>query len=229
MSAGSWAVLALVVYVAGLVLAFGLRTFVHWRATGSTGFRGISGRPGSVAWWGGVLFPVALVLGLVAPVLALTGATPPVGVLPAPVLAVAGLVVGVAGVVLVLAAQAAMGASWRIGVDEGERTELVTGGLFGRVRNPIFTGMVAVSVGVLLMAPTIVAALATVCLVAAVQMQVRAVEEPYLRRAHGRAYEVYLAGSGRFLPKLPRVGGTRPPGRPRRGETGPEEAVTGSR
>jgi hypothetical protein len=53
-STGGWAVVALVVYVVGLVLAFGLRTWVHWRATGTTGFRGISGRRGSVAWWGGV-------------------------------------------------------------------------------------------------------------------------------------------------------------------------------
>jgi protein-S-isoprenylcysteine O-methyltransferase Ste14 len=181
-----------------------------------------------------VLFPVALVLGLGAPLLALTGTTPPVAVLPvavllAVVLAVAGFVVGVAGIGLVLAAQAAMGTSWRIGVDEDERIELVTGGLFGRVRNPIFTGMVAVSVGVLLMVPTAVAAVATACLVAAVQIQVRVVEEPYLRRTHGRADEIYLAGSGRFLARPSRIGRTRPPGRPRRGEAGPEDAITRSR
>ncbi len=76
MSTGSWAGLALVVYVVGLLLAFGLRTWMHWRATGTTGFRGISGRRGVGGLVGGVLFPVALVLGLVAPVLALTGTTP---------------------------------------------------------------------------------------------------------------------------------------------------------
>jgi hypothetical protein len=74
-AAAGWA--ALLVYGAGLVLAFGVRSWSQWRA-GSTGFRGISGRPGSLPWWGGVLFVVALVLGLAAPVLALTGlVTPP--------------------------------------------------------------------------------------------------------------------------------------------------------
>ena len=120
-----------------------------------SGFRGISGRAGSLAWWGGVLFPAAVLLGLAAPVLVLTGTTLPLGTLAHPVVATAGLVVGIAGLAVVLLAQHGMGASWRIGVDDSERTELVTSGLFGRVRNPIFTGMAAVSAGVMLMAPTL--------------------------------------------------------------------------
>jgi protein-S-isoprenylcysteine O-methyltransferase Ste14 len=41
---------------------------------------------------------------------------------------------GLAGSLL---AQLAMGDSWRIGVDESEKTELVTAGPFAVVRNPI--------------------------------------------------------------------------------------------
>lgn len=132
-------------YLAGLVLAFGVRTWLQIRRTGTSGFRGISGRPGSPAWWGGVLFPLAVLTGVVAPVLVLTGAPPPVA-MPAAI-AGTGLVVAVAGLAVVLIAQAARGESWRIGVDEDERTELVTRGPFARVRNPVFTGMVAVSAG----------------------------------------------------------------------------------
>src|SRR5690606_14337890 len=51
------ALLLLVVYLA---LGFGLRSWLQWRYTGSTGFRGISGAPGSAEWWGGVLFIAAL-------------------------------------------------------------------------------------------------------------------------------------------------------------------------
>lgn len=160
--------MALTLYLVGLALAFGIRTCVQLRRTGTSGFRGISGRPRSLTWWGGVLFPTALLLGLAAPVLVLTGTTPPLGTLAHPVVAAAGLVVGVVGLLVVLLAQHAMGASWRIGVDDSERTELVTPGLFGWVRNPIFTGMVAVSAGVALMAPTLIAALAVACLIAAV-------------------------------------------------------------
>lgn len=208
MTATGWAWVALGVDVVGLVLAFGVRTWVQVRATGTSGFRGISGRPGSLAWWGGVLFPAASLFVLLAPVLVLTGATAPLPLLAYPAIAVTGLVLAVAGLAVVLAAQAAMGNSWRIGVDEGERTDLVTTGLFAAVRNPIFTGMGAVALGVALMAPTLLALLAVACLVAAVQIQVRVVEEPYLRRVHGDTYARYAAGAGRFLPgfgRLPRT------------------------
>ncbi|GAA3084197.1 isoprenylcysteine carboxylmethyltransferase family protein [Pseudonocardia yunnanensis] len=204
MSAAGWAWVALLLYLAGLVLAFGVRTWLQIRWTGTSGFRGISGQSGSAAWWGGVLFPIALLLGLAAPVLMLTGITAPV--LPAhPGLAAAGIIVGLAGLVVVLLAQAAMGSSWRIGVDDTERTELITSGLFRSIRNPIFTGMAAVCAGVALMAPTLVAVLALACLIAAVQIQVRVVEEPYLRRVHGDTYSHYAAGAGRFLPGLGRA------------------------
>jgi len=176
MSPAGWAWVALMLYLTGLVLAFGVRTWLQIRRTGTSGFRGISGRPGSLVWWGGVLFPTALLLGLAAPTLALTGITAPV---PAahPALAAVGLIAGLAGLVVVMLAQAAMGSSWRIGVDDTERTELIRSGLFRSIRNPIFTGMTAVCAGVTLMAPTLVAVLALACLTAAVQIQVRVVEE----------------------------------------------------
>jgi protein-S-isoprenylcysteine O-methyltransferase Ste14 len=198
----AWAWAALALYLVGLVMAFGLRTWLQVRRTGMSGFRGISGRRGSLAWWGGVLFPAAVLLSLAAPVLVLAGATPPLGPLAHPVIATAGLVLGIAGLVVVLLAQNAMGTSWRVGVDDTERTELVTTGLFRMVRNPIFTGMAAVTAGVGLMAPSLIAVLALVCMIAAVQIQVRVVEEPYLRRIHGDPYLRYATTAGRFLPGI---------------------------
>jgi len=198
----SWA--ALILYVTGLLLAFGVRTWSHLRATGSAGFRGISGPPGSVGWWGGILFVVALALGVAAPILTLTGLLPPPPPLLHPAATVIGLLVAVAGLALTLVAQSGMGLSWRIGVDESERTELVQTGIFRAVRNPIFTGMATVSGGMLLMVPTIASAAALVCLIAAVQIQVRVTEEPYLARMHGQIYATYRARTGRFLPKLSR-------------------------
>jgi protein-S-isoprenylcysteine O-methyltransferase Ste14 len=105
-------------------------------------------------------------------------------------------------VVVTLAAQQAMSSSWRIGVDESERTDLVRSGVFAQVRNPVFTAMIAVSLGVALMVPTLAAVAALACLVVAVQIQVRVIEEPYLQRVHGPAYTAYRARSGRFLPRL---------------------------
>lgn len=204
--ATAWA--ALVVYVTGVAFAFGVRSWQQWRTTGSTGFRGISGRPGSGAWWGGVLFVAALVLGLASPLLVITSVTEVPRLLARPALGVLGVVLAIAGLVFTLAAQRSMGTAWRIGVDDTERTELVERGLFGRIRNPIFTGMVAVSVGLVIAVPTAVALLSLVCLVVAVQLQVRLIEEPYLTNLHGAPYVVYRARTGRFLPRIGR--GTSP-------------------
>jgi protein-S-isoprenylcysteine O-methyltransferase Ste14 len=193
---------ALVLYTVALVVVFGLRSWVQHRRTGSAGFRGFSGTPADAGWWGGVLFIAAILLGLAGPLLAVTGvvvADPPVAV------QVCGLVLALAGFAATLAGQVGMGSSWRVGVDPGERTTLVTTGVFGAVRNPVFSAMVAAQAGVVLMVPTWPSVLALVALVVAVELQVRAIEEPYLRAMHGSAYAGYAARAGSFVPGLGRM------------------------
>jgi protein-S-isoprenylcysteine O-methyltransferase Ste14 len=196
---------ALTLYVLALVVLFGVRSWVQRRRTGSTGFRGISGTPADAGWWGGVLFVAAMVLGLAGPLLAVTGVVPAD---PHPVVAATGLVLASAGFSATLAGQAGMGASWRIGVDPDERTDLVTTGVFAHVRNPIFSAMVLAQSGMVLLVPTWPSAAALVALIGAVEMQVRAVEEPHLRLGHGEAYAAYAARTGRFVPGVGR--GVRP-------------------
>ncbi|MDQ2638478.1 MAG: isoprenylcysteine carboxylmethyltransferase family protein, partial [Actinomycetota bacterium] len=43
-------VVALALFAVFALLGFGWRSWVQRRRTGSTGFRGISGQPGSVEW-----------------------------------------------------------------------------------------------------------------------------------------------------------------------------------
>lgn len=199
------AAVALGLYLAYLMAAFGVRSWVQYRRTGSTGVRGVSGRPGSVEWWGGALFVLAVLFGLAGPLLQLVDVVRPVGPLDITAVRVGGLVLAVAGMVATLVAQQTMGASWRVGVDRRETTSLVTGGVFGLVRNPIFTAMITAAVGLAAMAPNPVGLIGLVALVVAIEMQVRAVEEPYLLRVHGRAYRAYSARAGRFLPRLGRL------------------------
>ncbi|MEH0826290.1 MULTISPECIES: methyltransferase family protein [unclassified Micromonospora] len=197
------AAIALALYLAGLGLAFGWRSVAQWKETGDTGLRLDAGPPGSVGWWAKLLFVAALLLGLAGPAAALASMDP-VSVLDYSGLRVAGLVLAVAGVTATLAAQLSMGASWRVGVDPAERTALVTGGAFALARNPIFTAMTATSAGLAAMVPNPIALAATAVLVASIQLQVRAVEEPYLARTHGAAYADYTARVGRFWPGIGR-------------------------
>lgn len=195
---------ALVIYLLCLLLAFGLRSYLAWRRAGDTGFRRPEARAGKPDWWATLTFVVASLLGLVAPVAALLDVVAPAPGRPGAVLGSAGLVAMALGLVLILVAQAGMGGSWRVGVDPGERTELVTTGLFARVRNPIFTGLTLVLLGLLAAVPTLLSAAALAAVVVAVQLQTRFVEEPYLRATHP-TYLAYAARSGRFVPGIGRV------------------------
>jgi len=200
-------VLALALYLAFIAVAFGLRTAIQIRRTGSSGVHRLSGPPGSAEWLAGVGFFVALGLGFAAPLLALLGVVEPIGALDATAVHVAGAVLAIAGIVATFLAQLAMGASWRVGVDPEERTALVTDGPFALVRNPIFSAMGPATLGLVLLVPSWIALVAFVGLLAAIELQVRAVEEPHLLRTHGAAYVDYAMRVGRFVPSVGRLNG----------------------
>jgi protein-S-isoprenylcysteine O-methyltransferase Ste14 len=193
--------LALVLFAAYGVVAVLLRALVQLRLTGSTGIKGISGRPGSAEWVGGLLFIVAIVVSVAgaaredAVIEALDGGAG----------RVAGAVLAIAGLLATAGAQLAMGDAWRIGVDPGERTRLVTGGPFALVRNPIYAGMIPFFCGIALLVPNLLTLAGAALLVVALEMQTRLVEEPYLRSVHGAEYADYAARVGRFLPGLGRL------------------------
>ena len=194
---------ALALYGLFAVVAFGWRSWLQWRRTGDTGLRMHAPR-GTVQWWAKLGFIAALVAGVAAPVAGLFGLDP-VPALDETWLQALGAVVAVAGITATAAAQWQMGTSWRIGVDPDERTGLVTGGVFALVRNPIFTAMLIAAVGFALMVPNWIAIVGLVALVASLEVQVRAVEEPYLSATHGDAYRSYAATAGRFLPGVGRL------------------------
>lgn len=195
---------ALAGYVVFAALAFGWRSWIQWQRTGSTGYRGLSGRPGSVEWWGGLLFAVAIVLTPLAALLQARGALAPLIEMRASTALALGGALYLAGLAGTLWSQLAMGTSWRIGVDESERTTLVTRGPYGVVRNPIFTFMVLGLAGLAVLVPNALSIAALAVLVAAIEIQVKAVEEPYLERAHGDDYRRYRAATWRFVPGVGR-------------------------
>jgi protein-S-isoprenylcysteine O-methyltransferase Ste14 len=123
---------------------------------------------------------------------------------PRPMLTWAGMALLVGGTALMAAAQLDLGASWRIGIEEGARPGLVVGGLYRFSRNPIFLAMLIALLGFTLLLPTWVSALALLGTVVGIQRQVRD-EERYLLRTYGDAYARYAAQVGRFLPGVGRL------------------------
>ena len=184
--------LTVLLQAAFVLLAFVWRSVAQAKATGSTGFVAHRER-GLVAKVAGVALSVGLLAVVVGTALADRREWR--------VAAGAGVVAMLVGLILTLVAQQAMGASWRIGVDPGERTELVEHGLFARVRNPIFTGMMLFAAGSALAVPTAITVTGLVVAVVGIVAQVRLVEEPHLHASHGAAYAAYMRRTGRFLPR----------------------------
>jgi len=117
----------------------------------------------------------------------------------------AGLVLGIALVVLGYASTlwcyAAMGNTWRIGINAKEKTMLVRRGPYRHVRHPIYLFQIVMLAGVALLLPTPVSffILALHCLCVLLKA---ADEEQYLTSVHGDAYRDYVSGTGRLLPRF---------------------------
>ncbi len=197
------AMTALILYIVWASLAFGWRTIEQRRRTGDSGLR-LHAQPNTPQWWAKIGFGVAILVGFAAPIAAVAG-LPNINALDTTWLHTAGIAVTLIGIVLTVAAQSSMGESWRIGVDADERTELVTDGAFRLVRNPIFTAMLITATGLAMIIPNVISILGLVALVVALEVQVRLVEEPYLRTVQGAEYRAYAQSTGRFAPGIGRI------------------------
>lgn len=142
------AVVALAVIALWMLLVATARTYLHLRAGGGRPVR-FADRPGTPQRWARAIGSIAFVLLMLAPIAELLG-LPPLDILGQPLVRLGGVVVALAGIAGTVAAQAAMGASWRGDVDPEARTALVTSGPFRWVRNPIFTANAVASLGVAL-------------------------------------------------------------------------------
>jgi len=194
-------------------LGFGWRTWVQLRRYGSSGivlFR--SGRLGQHLRE--ALFVVLAVALLAEAALAAVAPRRLPGLVPlapatAAVLRATGTVMVLGATALMLAAQLDLGASWRVGIDEGARPGLVTGGLYRYSRNPIYVAMLTALLGFALLLPSWISLGLLIGAGLGIRRHVRD-EEAYLARTYGEEYRRYAARVGRFVPG---VGRLRAPGR----------------
>jgi protein-S-isoprenylcysteine O-methyltransferase Ste14 len=99
---------------------------------------------------------------------------------------------------LILIAQLQMNKSWRMGIDEKNRTQLVTSGLFKISRNPIFLGIIISVIGIFLILPNMFTFAIMILTYFVIQVQVR-LEEAFLEKQHGQKYLQYKQQVKRFL------------------------------
>jgi protein-S-isoprenylcysteine O-methyltransferase Ste14 len=123
---------------------------------------------------------------------------------PGPVMVLLGVLLVFGGTALTLTAQLGMGASWRVGIDEGARPGLVTSGLYRVCRNPIYLALFLVLAGMLLLLPTFITLITSLGIWFGIRMQTLQ-EEQYLLRTYGDEYRRYATHVGRFLPGLGRL------------------------
>ena len=109
-----------------------------------------------------------------------------------------GAALAVGGTVLAVAAQFGMGRSWRIGFRENDESALVSTGLYRLSRNPIYVGMIGAMIGIFLIVPNAVTLALLIATWVATSVQIK-LEEEFLSRRHGAAYETYRAQTRRWL------------------------------
>lgn len=195
--------LSLICLLSSAVVVFGFRVTLQYLTTRDSGLR-ISHGKSSKTEMRVVYTQVFAILGML-----LMTVLESLGVINANLdLGLLGTVVGVAllifGLIVVVSAQLQMGQAWRIGVDESEKTELITHGLFKYSRNPIYAGMLILAFAMLVLLPHVAMCLFVAIGFGGVEMQVRLVEEPYLRNVHGSAYDSYCQQVNRYFP-TPRI------------------------
>lgn len=118
---------------------------------------------------------------------------------------IAGVLIGSCGVLVFILAVVTMRDSWRAGVSETERTELVTGGIYQISRNPAFLGFDLVYIGIVLMFFNWVLLAVSVFAGLMFHLQIVNVEEDFLVRTFGEAYLDYRKKVNRYLGR--RIGG----------------------
>jgi protein-S-isoprenylcysteine O-methyltransferase Ste14 len=103
-----------------------------------------------------------------------------------------------ANLLIGLASLKQLGDSWRVGVIDGQRTELVQDGIYGITRNPYFLAYLLMCAAyTILLQNLVLLLLALACFALIHAMILR--EERHLAAMHGNAYQRYRQRVGRYL------------------------------
>ena len=112
---------------------------------------------------------------------------------------IAGAGVSVVGTVIFIISVLTMRDSWRAGVPENDRTELVTGGIYQISRNPAFLGFDLLYIGILMMFFNRLLCVVSVFAIIMYHLQIVNVEEKFLLITFGDEYLKYKKKVCRYI------------------------------
>lgn len=112
--------------------------------------------------------------------------------------ALIGVLVAAVGVIIFIVAMLTMRESWRAGIPENDRTELVTNGIYRISRNPAFLGFDLMYIGILIAAFNYVHLAFVIFAIVMLHLQVLE-EEKFLIATFGEPYVRYKASVGRYF------------------------------
>ena len=122
----------------------------------------------------------------------------PISYLQTQTLTIIGLALIHIALVWISIAQFQMSNSWRIGIDEKNKTKLVTDGVFSISRNPIFLGMIISVLGLFFIVPNALTFFLTITTYIIIQIQIR-LEEEFLQKQHAQDYVNYKLKTKRLI------------------------------
>jgi len=109
-----------------------------------------------------------------------------------------GWILLILSLIVVWIAQSHMRDSWRIGIDEVNKTELITSGFFSLSRNPIFLGIMIANGGLFLALPNAFTLLIVSLSTISINTQIR-LEEEFLSKEFGAQYLAYQQRVNRWF------------------------------
>jgi len=112
---------------------------------------------------------------------------------------VVGVLLIVAGYAATLGCYAAMGAAWRIGIDQKGTSKLVQSGPYRLIRHPIYGFQMTMLIGAALLLPTWISLAILVIHYGCATIKASD-EEKHLTGVFGGEYRDYMKRTGRFLP-----------------------------
>lgn len=177
------------------------RTLIVWRKTKN--FPITYGKTDSAHDYLGRLFKMLIVLSMFSLMVYLASQTLyqyfiPLAILEVVPLKLLSLVLAYSSMLWTVIAQAQMGSSWRIGIDTGQKTEMVRNGLFKFSRHPIYLGVMTTALSLFLIMPNVFNLI--IFLMTALTLAVQArLEEEYLAQVYGDEYLRYSRGTWRWF------------------------------